>query len=205
MMTVGLTGSIGMGKSTTARMFADAGAVVVDMDALVHDLYAPGGAGAEAVGALFDAVLHADGGVDRAKLRDRVQGDPEAFAALEAAIHPLVRAARGALLSNAAADGRAVAVIDIPLLFETGAQGEVDVVVVVSAPAAVQRERVLARPGMTQDAFEAILARQTPDADKRAQADFVVDTGSGLEAARADVTRIMAELTARSATRDPAG
>ncbi len=197
MIVVGLTGSIGMGKSTTARMFADVGAAVFDADAAVHGLYAPGGAAVPLVAELFPSVV-SDGTVDRAALGALVRDDSEALKRLEALVHPLVGEARAIFLADAKSEGRAVAVLDVPLLFETGGDRGVDVVVVASAPAAVQRERVLARPGMTEAMFEAICARQTPDAEKRARADYVVETGEGLDAARAQVTRIMKELVARA-------
>ena len=190
MVRVGLTGSIGMGKSTTAAMFAEAGAAVWDADAAVHRLYAAGGAGARAIEALAPAAV-AQGAVDRAALRQAVLEDAALLGRVEAAVHPLVAADRAAFLDGTDAD---VAVCDIPLLFETGLEGAFDAVVVASAPAAVQRDRVLARPGMTEDAFAAILAKQTPDAEKRARADFVIDTGAGLDAARAQVDAVMARL-----------
>jgi len=192
MVRVGLTGSIGMGKSTTAAMFAEAGAAVWDADAAVHRLYAAGGAGARAVEALAPAAV-AGGAVDRGALREAVLGDPALLRRIEAAVHPLVAADRAAFL---AATDAAVAVCDIPLLFETGLEQDFDAVVVVSAPAETQRTRVLARPGMTEAAFAAILAKQTPDAEKRARADFVIDTGAGLEAAQTQVNAVMARLRA---------
>lgn len=190
MIVLGLTGSIGMGKSTTARMFAEAGAEVWDADAAVHRLYAPGGAAVGPVEAAFPGVTGA-GGVDRVELGRRVRQDPAALARLEALVHPLVQADRAAFLARARERGAALAVLDIPLLFETGADARVDAVVVVSAPPRVQRDRVLARPGMTAAAFEALLARQMADADKRARADFVIDTGSGLDHAREQVRRVV--------------
>lgn len=197
MIVVGLTGSIGMGKTTTAAMFADAGAAVFDADAAVHKLYAPGGAATRLVAQAFpDVVTH--GAVDRAALGALVRDDPVTLKRLEALVHPLVADARAAFLKAAAQEGRRVAVLDVPLLFETGGDRSVDVVVVASAPEAVQRARVLARAGMTPAMFEAIRARQTPDADKRARADYIVETGEGLEAARTHVARIMADLSARA-------
>lgn len=190
MITIGLTGSIGMGKSTTAGMFADAGAAVWDADEAVHRLYGPGGAGAAAIADLApDAV--ADKGVDRAALRAAILADKTLLKRIEAAVHPLVAADRAAFLSDARETGAAVAVLDIPLLFETGAAFSFDAVVVASAPADQQRARVLARPGMTEEAFEAILGKQTPDDEKRRRADFVVETGEGMDHARAQVRRIM--------------
>jgi dephospho-CoA kinase len=192
MILVGLTGSIGMGKTTTARLFAEEGAAVHDSDAAVHDLYAAGGAAVAAVDALFPGVVQA-GAVDRRRLAERVVNDPQAKR-LEAAIHPLVAAHRDDFLAGARAAGAKIVVLDIPLLFETGADRLVDKVVVVSAPLSVQRDRVMARPGMTEAKFAAILARQTPDAEKRARADFVIDTGSGIEAARAQVRDVLKAL-----------
>lgn len=190
MIVLGLTGSIGMGKSTTAAMFAEAGALAWNADDAVHALYAPGGAAVASVGAAFPGVV-VDGAVDRARLADRLGRDPEAFARLEAIVHPLVLAERQDALAAAEARGVRLAVLDIPLLYETGGDRAVDAVVVVTADADVQRRRVLARPGMTTERFEAILARQMPDAEKRRRADFVVDTGQGLVAARARVAEIV--------------
>jgi dephospho-CoA kinase len=195
LIVLGLTGSIGMGKSTTARLFAEAGAAVHDADAAVHALYAPGGAAVAPVSAAFAGVLGADGGIDRRKLGAAVAGDPAGLARLEAIVHPLVAADRAIFLEKARAAGTRLAVLDLPLLFETGAEAAVDAVAVVSAPLAVQRARVLARPGMTEAKFEALLARQWPDSEKRARADFVIDTGAGIEAARDQVRDIVASLT----------
>ncbi|MFA6154935.1 dephospho-CoA kinase [Mesorhizobium sp.] len=191
MIVLGLTGSIGMGKSTTARMFAEAGVPVHDSDEAVHRLYA--GKAAPLVEAAFPGVTDA-GVVDRARLGARVLGDTDALKRLEAIIHPLVRADAEAFLAKHRNAGESVVVLDIPLLFETGGRPRVDKVVVVTAPAEVQRERVLARPGMTEAKLAAILARQVPDADKRRRADFVIDTGQGMDAARAQVDAIIAEL-----------
>jgi dephospho-CoA kinase len=189
MIVLGLTGSIGMGKSTTARMFAEAGVPVHDSDETVHRLYA--GKAAPLVEAAFPGVA-ADGAVDRQRLARRVLGDAAALKRLEAIIHPLVRADADAFVSRHRAAGAPLVVLDIPLLFETGGRGRVDRVVVVTAPAEVQRARVLARPGMTEAKLDSILARQVPDAEKRRLADFIVDTGKGFDAARADVRRIVA-------------
>jgi dephospho-CoA kinase len=191
---VGLTGSIGMGKTTTAALFRDEGCPVHDADAVVHALYA--GEAVPAVEAAFPGVVH-DGVVDRVRLAAALAGRPEAFARLEAIVHPLVQAREEAFRAACRRAGAPVAILDIPLLFETGAERRCDAVVVVSAPADVQEARVLARPGMTRDRLAAILARQMPDADKRARADFVVDTGQGLDAARAQVRAILATLKAR--------
>lgn len=197
MIILGLTGSIGMGKSTTAAMFAQAGVPVYDADAEVHALYAPGGEAVAPIEAAFPGVVR-DGAVDRGVLGARVLGDADALKRLEAIVHPLVGKSRIGFFADAKAREADMVVLDIPLLFETGGEKNVDAVVVVSAPADLQRERVLARPGMTVEKLEAILGKQTPDAEKRARADFVVDTGQGLEAARAQVGEIIAAM------RDPA-
>jgi dephospho-CoA kinase len=188
MIVLGLTGSLGMGKSTAARFFAEAGVPVHDADAVVHALYA--GEAAPAIEAAFPGTT-ANGEVDRARLGARVLDDPDAFARLEAIVHPLVRAAETRFLAENAARGAPIVVLDIPLLFETGAQERVDAIVVVSAPPDVQRARVLDRPGMTAARLDAILARQIPDAEKRARADFVVDTSQSLDFARAQVQAIL--------------
>ena len=191
MILLGLTGSIGMGKSTTTAMFADLGAVVWNADDAVHRLYAPGGAAVGPVGEAFPGVV-VDGAVDRPRLAEALGKDETAFRRLEAIVHPLVAQGRAADLDAARTAGVKLAVLDIPLLFETGGDRAVDAVVVVTADPAIQAERVLARPGMTRERFDAILARQMPDAEKRARADFVIDTGRGLEAARAEVEAIVA-------------
>lgn len=190
MIILGLTGSIGMGKSTTGRMFADEGALLWDADAAVHRLYARGGAAVEPLGEAFPGVV-VDGAVDRARLAEALGRDEGAFKRLEAIVHPLVAQDRAQDLAAARAEGVRLAVLDIPLLFETGGDAFVDAVVVVTADPEVQATRVLARPGMTRDRFEAILARQTPDAEKRRRADFLVDTGRGLDAAREQVAQIV--------------
>jgi dephospho-CoA kinase len=188
MFILGLTGSLGMGKSATAKMFADAGVPVHDADAAVHRLYE--GEAAPLVEAAFPGTT-AGGKVDRDKLARRVLGDSAAIKRLESIVHPLVAAAREKFLSEAECKGAKVAVLDIPLLFETGGEKRCDAVVVVSAPAAVQHARVFERAGMTEQKFAAILAKQMPDADKRARADFVVDTSRGFDAARAQVRDIL--------------
>jgi dephospho-CoA kinase len=185
---LGLTGSIGMGKSTTARFFAEAGVPVHDADAVVHQLYE--GEAVPAIEAAFPATT-ADGRVDRARLSERVVGDEAAMRRLEVIVHPLVRAAEERFLAAAEARGVPVAVLDIPLLFETGGDARVDAVVVVSAPADVQRARALERPGMTEQKFSAIAAKQMPDAEKRRRADFVVDSSRGFDSARAQVRAIL--------------
>ena len=194
MIVLGLTGSIGMGKSTTTAMFADLGAVIWNADDAVHRLYAPGGAAVEPVGRAFPGVV-ADGAVDRTRLAEALGRDDDAFRRLETIVHPLVAEGRLADLEAARRAGVRLAVLDIPLLFETGGEAFVDAVVVVTADPEVQAARVLDRPGMTRDRFEAILARQTPDAEKRRRADFIIDTGHGLEAARAAVADIVATVT----------
>ena len=199
---LGLTGSIGMGKSATAKMFSALGVPVHDADAAVHALYGPGGEAAAAIGTAFPGVLDPQGGVDRARLRAAVLGDSGRMAALEAIVHPLVRAASTAFLARHA--DAPLVVLDIPLLYETGGESRCDAVAVVSAPPEVQRARVLARPGMTADAFAAIRAKQMPDAEKRARADFVIDTSRGFPAAEAEVARIVAALAERRAPEHPA-
>jgi dephospho-CoA kinase len=189
MFVLGLTGSVAMGKSTTARFFAEAGVPVHDADAAVHRLYEMGEAVA-AVEAAFPGTTTA-GRVDRGKLASRVLDDPAALKRLEDIVHPLVRKSELQFLTEAEAAGAKVAVLDIPLLFETGADQRVDAVVVASASAAVQRQRVLARPGMTDEKLTALLARQLPDAEKRRRADFIVDTSQGFDAARAQVQEIL--------------
>ena len=190
---LGLTGSIGMGKSATAAMFSKLGIPVHDADAAVHALYGPGGAAATAIAKAFPGVLDAEGGVDRTRLRAAVLGDSDRMAALETIVHPLVRAASTAFLARHA--DALLVVLDIPLLYETGGEARCDAVAVVSAPPDIQRARVLARPGMDAAAFAAILAKQMPDAEKRARADFVIDTSRGFPAAEAEVARIVARLT----------
>jgi dephospho-CoA kinase len=191
MIVLGLTGSIGMGKSVTARMFADAGIPVHDSDEAVHRLYS--GPAAPLVEAAFPGTV-IDGTVDRQALAKRVLSDPAALKTLEAIVHPLVRTDADAFLARHREAGKPLVVLDIPLLFETGGRAGVDKVAVVTAPAAVQRERVLARPGMTAEKFAAILASQIPDAEKRRQADYLIDTGYGLEHARQTVVEIIASL-----------
>ena len=178
MRVLGLTGSIGMGKTTAAGMLRRMGCDVCDSDAVVHRLFARGGAGAAAVAKLFPDCLK-DGAVDRGKLGARVFGEPAALRRLEAAIHPLVQAAQRRFLAQARRRGSKVAVLDIPLLYETKAERRVDAVLVVSCPGFLQRRRVLARPGMNADKLRAVLARQTPDAEKRRRADVVIPSGLG--------------------------
>lgn len=193
MILIGLTGSIGMGKSTVAQMFAEEGAPSFNSDDAVHALYAPGGAAVAPVSAAFPGVLK-DGGIDRTALSAQVVNDTAAIKRLEAIVHPLVAQAQQDFLAKQRAAGVKAAVLDIPLLFETGAERRVDKVVVVSAPAEIQRARVLARPGMTEEKFEQLLARQTPDAEKRERADFVIDTSGELDATRDQVRAVLDAL-----------
>jgi len=188
MIVIGLTGSIGMGKSTAAKFFAELGVPVLDADAVVHELYE--GDAVAAIEAAFPGTT-ADGKVDRAKLGQRVIGDAAAIKRLEALVHPLYRDAERRFLAQAEASGATVAVLDVPLLFETGGDQRVDAVVVVSAPEDMQRARLQARPGMTQDKLAALLARQVPDAQKRARADFVVDTSGDFDSTRAQIRAIL--------------
>ncbi len=191
MFVLGLTGSIGMGKSTAAEMFRAEGIAVHDSDAAVHELY--NGKAVAAVEAAFPGT--AQGGVvDRARLADAVLDDAEKLARLEAIVHPLVAASRDAFLAEAAKSGAGLVVLDIPLLFETGSERIVDAVVLVTAPESVQKARVCARPGMTAERFAAILARQMPDAEKRARAHFIIDTGRGFAPAKLQVRAIVRAL-----------
>ena len=192
MIVLGLTGSIGMGKSTTAGFFRAAGVRVFDADAAVHRLYA--GAAAPLVAARFPGTV-VDGTVDREALSRAVLGDADAMRALEAIVHPLVRDERSSFLAEARARDQAVVVLDIPLLYETGAERSVDKVVLVSAPEPVQKARVLARAGMTPERFAAIVAKQMPNAEKRRRADIIIETGDGLDAAERQVRTLLAELT----------
>lgn len=191
MFVLGLTGSLGMGKSTTAKFFAEMGVPVHDADAVVHRLYA--GDAAPLIEAAFPGTV-TDGKVDRDLLAKQVLGDAAAIKRLEAIVHPLVAKARDDFLAAAARAGAPVALLDIPLLYETGGDRRCDAVVVVSAPADVQRQRAFERPGMTEEKLAAILAKQLPDAEKRARADFVVDTSQGYEAAREQVREILARV-----------
>ena len=191
MFVLGLTGSLGMGKSTTARFFAEEGVPLHDADAAVHRLYE--GEATALIEAAFPGTT-SGGRVDRDKLAKKVLGDSAAIKRLETIIHPLVGRAEAQFLDEAARKDAAVVVLDIPLLFETGADRRCDAVVVVSAPADVQRARAFERPGMTEEKFQAILAKQMPDAEKRARADFVVDTSKGFDAARAQVREILARV-----------
>lgn len=194
MIIIGLTGSIGMGKSTTAMMFQALGIPVNSADDVVHQLYS--GEAAPLIEEAFPGAAP-DGVVNRQALSEQLMAEPEGFARLEALIHPLVRSREKLFIAQARSRNEPMVVLDIPLLFETGASDRVDVIVVVSCAAEIQRERVLARPGMTPEKFAAILARQIPDAEKRAQADYVIDTGTGLDAAREQVAEIVTQLANR--------
>lgn len=197
MLRVGLTGSIGMGKSTTADMFRAEGIAVLDSDQLVHELYK--GPGAVEIERVFPGVV-VDGAVDRQRLAARVLDDPSALKRLENIVHPMVWAARDALVEERRRKGDRIVVFDIPLLFETGAEKDFDAIVVVTAAEDVQKTRVLARKGMTAEKFASILSKQTPDSEKRARADFVVHTDKGMDAAREEVRNILKALKARLET-----
>ena len=193
MIIVGLTGSIAMGKSTVASMFAERGVPIFDADEAVRAFYA--GDGAKAIEAAFPGVM-VSGQVDRERLGSQVLGDPEALKRLEGLVHPAVAQARAHFVERAAGTGRRLVIVDVPLLFETGGDRNVDVVVVVSADPATQAERVLARPGMTRERLADILARQTPDAEKRAQADHVIRTDCDMDQTRAAVRKVIACVSA---------
>lgn len=197
MIKLALTGSIGMGKSATAAMFAARGVPVYDADAAVHKAYGPGGEAVAPLEWAFPGVIGKDGGIDRAKLRAKVAKNPDAMKRLESIVHPIVAGAQRAFLEKAEASGADIVVLDIPLLFETGGDKRADAIVVVTAPEAVQRARVMQRGGMTEDEFEAILARQTPDSVKRRSADFVINTGFGFPYAEAQVDAILQALRSR--------
>jgi dephospho-CoA kinase len=189
---LGLTGSIGMGKSATAQMFRDEGIPVHDADAVVHELYK--GRAAPLIETAFPGSTR-DGVVDRVELSRRVLNNAQAMKRLEAIVHPLVREEEEVFLKAAMAKGAKMVVLDIPLLFETGANSRTDKILVVTAGPDIQRNRVLSRPGMTEEKFRAILARQTPDAEKRRRADYVINTGLGLDFARSEVRKLIARLT----------
>jgi dephospho-CoA kinase len=193
LILLGLTGSIGMGKSTTAAMFREAGVPVYDADAEVHRAYAKGGACVEPLAAAFPGVVK-EGAVDREALRQAVLHDPEALRRLNSIVHPIIGALRSHFFDEAKANGADLVVLDVPLLFEGGGDRGVDAVAVVTAPAELQRERVLQRDGMSPARLEAILAHQMPDAEKRARADFVIDTSQGLEPVRRQVAEIIAAM-----------
>jgi dephospho-CoA kinase len=191
MLILGLTGSIGMGKSTTAKLFAEAGVPVYDADAAVHKIYE--GEAAPAIEAAFPGTT-AGGKVDRVKLSAQVLHNPAAIKQLEQIVHPMLGASRQKFLDDAERSGAPVALVDVPLLFETGGEKRVDAVVVVTTSPEAQRERILARDNMTGEKLDAILARQLPDAEKRKRADFVVDTSHGLDPVRARIRDILAEV-----------
>ncbi|HZZ23391.1 MAG TPA: dephospho-CoA kinase [Roseiarcus sp.] len=193
MIIAGLTGSIAMGKSTVAGIFAELGVPTFDADEAVRDFYA--GDGANAIEAAFPGVT-VSGQVDRERLGSRVLGDAEALQRLEGLVHPAVAQGRGQFVERAAAAGRRLVIVDVPLLFETGGEANVDLVVVVSAPASIQRARAMGRPGMTEAKLEAILSRQTSDADKRRRAHFIIDTRGRLELTRAVVAQFMRSAAA---------
>jgi dephospho-CoA kinase len=197
MLIIGLTGSIGMGKSETAKMFARHGVPVCDADALVHQLYEPGGAAVQPVSEAFPDTL-VDGRIDRVRLSKSVIGNPEAIRKLETIVHPLVGLAQWNFLKSNAEGGTPMVVLDIPLLLESKGPKRVDVVVVVSAPADMQRTRVLARPGMTEEKLDVILQKQMPDAEKRARADYIIDTSLGLAHAEAQVAALIEKLRGQS-------
>ncbi|MEO1702926.1 MAG: dephospho-CoA kinase [Pseudomonadota bacterium] len=198
MIILGLTGSIGMGKSTTASFFKELGIPVHDADATVHDLYEH--EAVTPVGNRFPQAV-VDGKIDRKILASAVLGDDDAIAELEAIVHPLVRNREQAFLQKAKKEGELIVVLDIPLLFETGADQRVDKILVVTAPADVQRERVMSRAGMTEKRFNAILKKQMPDAQKREGADFLIDTSLGFDDARQSVRDIVAQLAKRNQNR----
>ncbi|HEY7843873.1 MAG TPA: dephospho-CoA kinase [Bradyrhizobium sp.] len=199
MLILGLTGSIGMGKSTTAKLFAEAGVPVYDADAAVHQLYE--GEAVPAIEAAFPGTT-AGGKVDRARLSARVVHDPVAMRQLEQIVHPMLGASRQKFFDDAEAAGAPVAVVDVPLLFETGGEKRVDAVVVVTTSTELQRERVLARGTMDEEKLNSILARQVPDAEKRKRADFIVDTSHGLDPVRARIRDILAEAVKMPRRRD---
>jgi dephospho-CoA kinase len=200
MLIIGLTGSIGMGKSTAAARIRVLGVPVCDADSVVHKLYKAGGAAVAPVEAAFPGTTSAEGGIERQRLAAALLADEGAFERLEGIVHPLVLEAERQFLQDKAAHGADKAVLEIPLLFETGGNERVDVTIVVSAPAEIQRRRVLERPGMSVDKFEQILSRQMPDEEKRRRADFVVDTSRSIPETEAQIDRIMAQLSGRSGT-----
>jgi dephospho-CoA kinase len=199
MLRIGLTGSIGMGKSTTAKLFAEAGLPVNDADAVVHDLYS--GEAAPLVDNAFPGSMK-NGAIDRQELARQLALRPDGFRQLEQIVHPLVRRREAEFVENESDRGTAMILLDIPLLFESGAEERVDVVVVVSCDPQIQRQRVLARPNMTAEKFNMILSRQTPDPEKRKRADYVIDTGHGIDAARKQVGDVIADLQRRMAKGD---
>jgi dephospho-CoA kinase len=201
MIVIGLTGSIAMGKSETARMFREEGVPVFDSDACVHELYRDGGDAVAPIAKVFPEVI-VNGAVDRGRLTEAAAKHPSDLQRLEAIVHPLVREAQDRFVARWRSAKQPLVLLDIPLLFETGRDRDVDFTVVVSAPPAVQRERALARPGMTEEKFAMISARQMPDEEKRRRADRVIDTSRGLDAARAEVRAIIEELKQRAGACD---
>lgn len=193
MIILGLTGSIGMGKTTTAQMFREAGCPVFDADAAVHDLYAKGGKAVPIIRSVFPDAIK-DGAVDRAVLGGHMRADPLQLKVLESFIHPLVGEVRAEFFKKAAQDKAKIVIMDVPLLFETGGDKLMTKTVVVTAPADVQRKRVLARPGMTEGLYASLLARQMPDAEKRKRGDYLIFTDKGLENAREQVQTILKDL-----------
>ena len=196
MLVLGLTGSVGMGKSTVAAMFAEKGVAAFDADATVHALYR--GAAVPLVEASFPGTM-IDGAIDRKKLADKVIDNPSAIAKLEAIVHPLVREAENSFRAHVAGEGRRIALLDIPLLLETGGQSRVDAVVLVSATSEIQEARVLARPGMTRERLDAILRRQMPDDEKRRRAHFIVDTGGDFVETRRQVDDVLRAVAGMAA------
>ena len=197
MIIAALTGSIAMGKTETAKMFAARGIPVFDSDAAVHALYARGGSAVAAIAGVVPSAI-VDGGVDRQRLSAAIQADSSLLRKIEAAVHPLVKEMQSRFLAAAAASGAEIALLDIPLLFETGRDRDVDMVIVVTAREDLQRERAMKRPGMTADKLDFILSKQMPDVEKRARADYVIDTSSSLEDTARDVDRVIAEIKARA-------
>ena len=191
MLVIGLTGSIGMGKTTTANLFRDEGVAVLDSDKVVHDLYKE--EAAPLIETAFPGTVGSNG-VDRVRLAEILKVNPANFKVLENIVHPLVQSRQREFLQESENEGRQFALLDIPLLFETGAENRVNTIVVVTCDPEIQRERVLSRPGMTPEKFEMILARQMPDDEKRRRADFIIDTGHGIEAARDRVREILKDL-----------
>lgn len=198
MKIIGLTGSIGMGKTTTAAMFKDLGVPIWDADGAVHRLYAPGGGGVGPVSALFPAALKNDGSLDRDILAKLVLGNPDQLRQLEGVVHPLVGQDRSNFLANARTNRTPIVIVDVPLLFETGGEAYVDKVIVVTCDGVLQKSRVMARPGMSEAKFQSILARQTPDAQKSARADFLIKTDISLDDTRQQVTHLYNRLMAPS-------
>ena len=204
MKVVGLTGSIGMGKTTTAAMFQALNIPIWDADSAVHRLYAKGGLGVEPVGTVFPAAVTKDGRIDRVLLSKEVLTSPNKLKALETLVHPLVGQDRTNFLSQARDLGADIAIVDVPLLFETGGEKYVDSVIVATCSPALQRQRVLARPGMTEEKFASILERQTPDSEKRARADFIITTDGSLDETHKQVVKIHAQLLAVTGTQNNA-